>query len=72
VITAIPCLADRWSGNAESDSCRDEGEDFFHFVELTVQGRSTHGFADYSGLLELFSISYDAMDRRLDRVAIRS
>lgn len=54
VIAAIPCLADRWSGNAESDSCRDEGEDFFHCVELAVQGLSTQVFADYSGLLKLF------------------
>jgi len=54
VIAAIPCLADRWSGDAESNSCRDEGEDFFHCVELAVQGRSTQGFADYSGLLKLF------------------
>ena len=36
VITVVPCLADGRSGNAESESCRDEKDDFFHFFPVVL------------------------------------
>jgi hypothetical protein len=54
VITVVPSLADGGSGNAESESCRDEEDDFFHCIELAVQDLSTQSFKDYSRLLNFF------------------
>jgi len=54
MITVVPSLADGGSGNAESESCRDEEDDFFHCIELAVQDLSTQSFKDYSRLLNFF------------------
>lgn len=59
VITVVPCLADGRSGNAESESCRDEKDDFFHCIELAVQDPSTQAFGGYSTLLKLFCARHE-------------
>lgn len=54
VITVVPCLADGRSGNAESESCRDEKDDFFHCIELAVQNPSDAGLWRLFNTIETF------------------